>query len=134
MARDDAEREYSFTDTIPTHDQTTEWITVTATTSEGWVEDITLSYFGVVNAWDVTAVQDEPIVLRYHVIIDPQSLVIGWVRGKPLHPGAPTPSIGPAQDGHVRHLGVEIDHPSDAAADTVAALLAERILSTNQLS
>ncbi len=82
--------------------ETTEWITVTATGPDRWVEEVGLSYLGTYQADDrrTIAIHDDviPISLRYHVIaVDGR--VLAWVRmppaPQPPQPPAPMPVIAP---------------------------------------
>jgi hypothetical protein len=107
--------------------ETTEWITVTATSPTlDWIEDITLSYFYTVEARDLVAEHEDLIVpQRYHVI-GFEGQIVGWVRAVPVAPGRPRPVIGPASEGHTLHLDVEItEEAADSAA--LAGLLAAAV-------
>jgi hypothetical protein len=102
--------------------QTTEWITVTATSSYGLVNDIVLSYFGTHAADDIIAEAHEVVsVLRYHVIAV-AGRVVGWRKVTPPVPGRPVPLIGPARDGHTLHSDIEIDGEPDDPNDLAQLL------------
>jgi hypothetical protein len=131
LLRADPTRELAFnTDPRYVDYDTTEWITVTATSSSlPWIEDITLSYFYTSEARDLIGELEKAIVpLRYHVI-GFEGQLVGWVRAVPVAPGQPRPVIAPVVDGHLLHLDVEI---AEAAEDTAAlvrsltAVIAER--------
>jgi hypothetical protein len=130
LLRADPTRELAFnTDPRYVDYQTTEWITVTATSSSlPWIEDVTLSYFYTVEARDLIGEHEEAIVpLRYHVI-GFEGQIVGWVRALPFAPGQPRPVIGPVVEGHVLHLDVEIAEEAEdtaALARSLATVIAE---------
>jgi hypothetical protein len=109
--------------------ETTEWITVTATSSSlPWIEDITLSYFYTVEATDQLGEHEEAIVpQRYHVI-GFEGQIVGWVRAVPVAPGQPRPVIAPVVEGHTLHLDVAIAGETGDTTE-LAALLAAAIAS-----
>jgi hypothetical protein len=107
--------------------QTTEWITVTATSSSGWVKDIVLSYFATYKANNIIGGDHEVVApgWLYHVIAI-EGRVLAWLRVKPPLPGQPVPLIMPARDGHTLHRDIAIDGDSDDPAAT-ADLLSGRL-------
>ena len=96
---------------------TTEWITVTATSTYDWIEDIGLGYLGTYESQDdrIIEVEHDLVVPRFHVIAV-RGRAVAWVRARPPVPGQPRPVIAAANDDHVLHLDVEIEDVSDAEA------------------
>jgi hypothetical protein len=105
--------------------QTTEWITVTATSSYGLVNDIVLSYFGTYQADDIIGSDHEVVpILRYHVIAA-IGQIVGWRKVMPPVPGRPVPIIGPARAGHTLHPDIEIDGAPDDPNELAQLLAAQ---------
>jgi hypothetical protein len=103
--------------------QTTEWITVTATSSYELVNDIVLSYFGTHAADDIIGGSHDVVPrLKYHVI-GVKGQLVGWHKVAPPLPGRPVPIIGPAREGHTLHTDVELDGEPDDPSE-LAQLLA----------
>jgi hypothetical protein len=133
VIREHSTREFKNDPSTPYAYETTEWITVTATGPDGWVEEVGLSYLGTYQADDrrTIAIHDDviPISLRYHVIaVDGR--VLAWVRvpSAPRQPGqpAPVPAIGPVRAGHALHTDVALD-VVEAEAEAIAQRLTAAI-------
>ena len=107
---------------------TTEWITVTATSTYSWVEGIGVSYLGTYQAQDNRIIEEHHDVVRpprYHVVAV-EGRAVAWVRAEPSAPGHPMPAIAPAHSQHTLHLDIEIDDDG-ADADRIAALLSSAV-------
>jgi hypothetical protein len=107
---------------------TTELITVTATSTEQWIDDIVISYLGTNAADDIIGGSHDivPPAWRYHVIAAGDGRLVGWLQAHPRRPGQPIPLIGAAGDDHTLHLDVDLDDGSDDPRE-LAELLSARI-------
>jgi hypothetical protein len=112
----------------PYNRSTTEWITVTATSTEEWIEDILISYLGTNAADDIIGGSHGivPPAWRYHVIAGPAGRLVGWLKVAPPLPGQPIPLIGAAHDDHTVHADVDLDDGSDDPRE-LAELLSARL-------
>lgn len=112
----------------PYNSSTTEWITVTATSTEEWIKDILISYLAT-NAADDIIGGSHDIVLpawRYHVIAASTGRLVGWLKVQPPLPGQPIPLIAAASDDHTLHTDVDLDDGSDDPRE-LAELLSARL-------
>jgi hypothetical protein len=103
---------------------TTEWITVTATSSWEWLTDVGVSYLSTYQADASRIIEDHGDIVeppRFHVIAQ-NGRVVGWVRVRPPVPGHPDPVIAPAIKGHTLHLDIEIEAEGDDAQATADRL------------
>jgi hypothetical protein len=110
--------------------ETTEWITVTATSSTGGVDGISLSYIATAAAEHNIDFIHETVHTAgaYHVVAD-EGRAVAWVRAVVPVAGAPVPVIAPSVEGHTLHLDVEIDgdeSDSVALAELLGAAIALR--------
>jgi hypothetical protein len=107
--------------------QTTEWITVTATSTETWIRDIVLSYLGTYRADNIIGREEEIVRPSWlYQVIAIEGRVVGWLKGKPPLPGQPVARIEPVHDGHTLHPDIALDGEGDDAAAT-ADLLSGRL-------
>jgi hypothetical protein len=98
----------------PAHYETTEWITVTATSSTGWVEDIGLSYFGTYDAEEIRGAQHHVVAQPSYHLVAAEGRVLALVRAAPLSAAAPRPILAAVTDGHTAHLDVRLgSEPTD---------------------
>jgi hypothetical protein len=127
LVRESSTREIKFGPSPYTR-STTEWITVTATSTEERIDDILISYLAT-NAADDIIGGSHDIVLpawRYQVIAASDGRLVGWLKSHPPRPGQPIPLIGAAHDDHTLHADVDLDEGSDDPRE-LAELLSARL-------